>query len=125
MKIPASVLLLLLAMPPALVWPADNDPRSLQITVNDIAGKPAAGVPLWAESVNTKAKAQQAVSNSEGRAAFRNLAPGIYKISAYDNRTPSAAAALARVNSNQSATVTLGLAKMVKSSNPGKKQKHY
>ena len=121
----ARVAVLIVALLPASGWAGKTEQRSVQVTVNDITGKPAAGVQLWAENVQIKGHSNQATTGSDGRAVFQNLAPGTYKISAFENRTPAAAATLVRVERDRTANITLGLAKMTKSSNPGKKNKRY
>jgi hypothetical protein len=124
MKIPLFAVLLLALLTP-LGRAADTEKNSLQVTVKDAAGKPAASVQLLMQNLDARDAGKQAVSDSAGRAVFRNVAPGTYKISAFEKRTPSAAATMARVGSNSPTTVTLALAKMMKASNQAKKHKRY
>jgi len=125
MKIPSGFLALSLTLLHSLAVAAGTEQNSLQIRVTNIAGKPAAGVQLWLQSNNPKTAAKQASSDATGQATFRNLAPGTYKISAFEKEVPSAAATLVDVSRQGQTTVTLGLAKMVVSSKSTNKRKHY
>jgi len=124
MKVPSGIVVVLLAVSMSVAQ-AGTEKNSLQVKVKDVAGKPAAGVSLLLQGPNVKDAGKQMVSDSAGRAVFQNVVPGTYKISAFEDRTPSAAATMTQVGSNGSTTVTLGLVKMVKSSNQAKKKKRY
>src|SRR5437016_6041373 len=123
MKAPSGFLVLSLALLNSLAVAAETEQNSLQIKINDLAGKPAAGVQLFVQ--NARSAAKEGITDAAGRATFRNIAPGTYKISAFEKRIPSAAATLVQVGRQGQTTVTLGLAKMIVSTNPGKKRKRY
>src|SRR6266480_3338280 len=99
MKIPP-IAALLLALFTLLGQAAETEKNSLQVTVKDTAGRPAAGVQLLMQSQELRDSGKQMVSDSAGQAVFRNLAPGTYKISAFEKRTPAATATLAQVGPN-------------------------
>ena len=124
MKVPSGIVVVLLAVSMSVAQ-AGTEKNSLQVKVKDVAGKPAAGVLLLLQGPDVKDAGKKMTSDSAGHAVFQNVVPGTYKISAYESRTPSAAATLTQVGSNGATTVTLALAKMVKASNQAKKKKHY
>ncbi|MFL6514161.1 MAG: carboxypeptidase regulatory-like domain-containing protein [Chthoniobacterales bacterium] len=104
---------------------AGNEKNSVEVTLKDMHGKPAAGVQVWLERRQTKTGTKQLVTDNAGRAAFPNVAPGDYKISAYDNRIPAAAATIVKASGVGVTSVTLSLGKMVRAGGSVKKAKHY
>jgi hypothetical protein len=123
MKTPSGFLALSLALLNSLAVAAETEQDPLQIKINDLAGKPVAGVQLFVQNGDARIGAKQGITDAAERATFGNIAPGTYKISAFEKRTPSAAATVVQVGRQGQTTVTLGLAKMITSSNPGKKHK--
>ncbi len=105
---------------------AANEKNSIDVTLKDLHGKPAGGVQVWLERRQTKTGAKQLVTDSAGRAAFPNVAPGDYKVSAYDNRIPAAAATIVKASAVGVTSVTLSLGKMARAAaSTTKKAKHY
>lgn len=110
----------------SLACAAGGEGNSIRVKVSDIKGKPAAGAELWLERIDAKGKKWKSLSDSSGQFTFHNVAPGSYKISAYDYKTPAAAATTVRSTANGSAAVTLSLGKMSGSvSKTGKTKKRY
>ncbi len=107
------------------VHAADRETATLQVTVKDAHGQPAAYVQLWLERYNSKSDQKNAVTDSTGHAVFTQLVKGTYKISAVDRRIPAAAAAAVKTSAGQTTSVTLSLDKMVGTARPTKKKKHY
>src|SRR4051812_27691968 len=94
-------------------YAAGNEQNSIDVVLKDTHGKPAAGVKLWLERSHGKAPARETVTNSTGQATFTNIAAGTYKVSAYDARTPAAAATMVDSRADRSTSVSLSLGKMV------------
>ena len=116
---------LLLAAIASVACAADSDTGSIQIKVKDIHGKAAAGTKLWLERMDVKEAAKQVVTDGNGESTFRNLAPGTYKVSAYDTRTPAAAATVVKAPASGQQVVKLSLEKMVRGADIHKKKKRY
>jgi len=102
---------------------AGDDGNSIRVKVSDTKGKPAAGVELWLERVDAKAAAKKELSDSSGQFTFRNVASGNYKVSAYDHKTPAAAATMVRPAANHVTAVTLSLGKMTRAASEKSKNK--
>lgn len=109
----------------SVAFAAGNDAASIQIRVKDVHGKAAAGTKLWLERLDVKQAPTQSVTDGNGESIVRNVAAGTYKISAYDARTPSAAATVVRAPASGQQVVKLSLEKMMRGADTPKKKKHY
>ena len=104
---------------------ASTDIGSIQIKVKDVHGKAAAGTKVWLERIDVKEAAKQVVTDANGESILRNVSAGTYKVSAYDARTPAAAATVVRAPANGQQVVKLALEKMVRGADAAKKKKRY
>jgi hypothetical protein len=125
MKIRLVSLILVIVACAGGAYAAGNDSTSIQVMLKDTRGKPAAGAKLWLERIDLKTSALNTVSDSQGQAMFQNVAPGTYKISAYEPKTPAAAATVVRSTADRPTAVNLSLGKMARSVNTPKKRKRY
>ena len=110
----------------SLACAADKDSNAVRVKVNDVRGKPAAGAELWLEKEGAKG-AKKTLADATGQFTFKNLAPGAYKISAYDYQTPAAGATTfqASASTKGAAAVTISLGKISREAMTAKTKKRY
>lgn len=107
-----------------MAFAAGNDSGSIQVNVKDVHGKPAVGAKVWIERMDATIPAKETATNAAGESLFGKVAPGTYKVNAYDPRTPAATATVIKLGA-ESKTVSLALEKMVRGVQTEKKSKHY
>lgn len=103
---------------------AGNESNSVRVKVNDIRGKPAAGAELWLEKAGVKG-AKKLTIDATGQFTFKNLAPGTYKVSAFDYHTPAGGATTFEPSSNGLTSVTISLDRMSRTAMTAKTRKRY